>query len=108
MILYHLVDDIAEKYLDLIDDLNDEIDELEENVEVWPAERIRGRLSELRHDILHIRGDGHIETDAEVATASGKSLVNEQPALFAELDEDQWRSTASVSPRKTLSSFSDH
>src|SRR4051812_1639282 len=55
MILYRLVDDIAERYLDLIDDLNDEIDELEENVEVWPSERIRGRLSALRHDILHIR-----------------------------------------------------
>ena len=55
MIVYHLVDDIAERYLDLIDDLNDEIDELEENVEVWPSERVRSRLSQLRHDILHIR-----------------------------------------------------
>jgi hypothetical protein len=34
--------------------------------------------------------------------------VNEQPALFAELDEDQWRSTASVSPRRTPESFSAH
>ena len=55
MIVYHLVDDIAERYLDLIDDLNDEIDELEEHVEEWPSERIRGRLSQLRHDVLHIR-----------------------------------------------------
>jgi magnesium transporter len=55
MIVYHLVDDIAEKYLDLIDDLNDEIDELEENVEIWASERVRARLSALRHDVLHIR-----------------------------------------------------
>jgi magnesium transporter len=55
MIAYHLVDAIAEKYLDLIDDLNDEIDELEENVEIWASERVRERLSALRHDILHIR-----------------------------------------------------
>ena len=55
MIVYHLVDDIAERYLDLIDDMNDEIDELEENVETWPSERIRERLSELRHDVLQIR-----------------------------------------------------
>jgi magnesium transporter len=55
MIVYHLVDDIAERYLDLIDDLNDEIDELEENVEVWSSERVRERLSALRHDVLHIR-----------------------------------------------------
>src|ERR1041385_4139180 len=33
MVVYHLVDDIAERYLDLIDDLNDEIDALEENGE---------------------------------------------------------------------------
>ena len=52
---YHLVDEIAERFLDLIDALNDEIDELEDHVEVWNAERVRTRLSELRHDILHIR-----------------------------------------------------
>jgi magnesium transporter len=55
MVVYHLVDDIAERFLDLIDDLNDEIDELEEHIEEWPAERIRARLSQLRHDVLHIR-----------------------------------------------------
>jgi magnesium transporter len=55
MVVYHLVDNIAEKYLDLIDDLNDEIDELEENVEAWESERVRARLSSLRHDVLHIR-----------------------------------------------------
>ena len=55
MIAYHLVDDVAERYLDLIDAVNDEIDELEENIEDWPAEKSRRRLSELRHDLLHIR-----------------------------------------------------
>jgi uncharacterized protein (DUF488 family) len=65
-------------------------------------------LGERGHELMHIRGDGRIETDAEVAAASGKSLVNEQPALFAELDEDQWRSTASVLPKKTPASSSAH
>jgi uncharacterized protein (DUF488 family) len=65
-------------------------------------------LAERGHEIMHIRGNGHVETDAEVAAASGKNLVNEQPALFAELDEDQWRSTASVSPKKAPASFSAH
>ncbi len=55
LIAYHLVDDVAERFLDLIDDLNDEIEELEDHVEDWPAERVRGRLSQLRHDMLHIR-----------------------------------------------------
>lgn len=65
-------------------------------------------LVERGHELLHIRADARLETDADVAAQSGKSLVNEQPALFAELDEDQWRSTASVSPRKTPASFSAH
>ena len=55
MIVYRLADDVAERYLDLIDALNDEIDELEDHVEEWPSEQIRGRLSHLRHDLLHIR-----------------------------------------------------
>ena len=58
------------------------------------------------YTMLHIRGDGRIETDAEVASQSGKPLVSDQPALFAELEEDQWRSTASVSPKKAPASSS--
>jgi magnesium transporter len=55
MFAFRLIDDIAERYLDLIDDVNDEIDELEDNVEAWPAAKIRARVSSLRHDLLHIR-----------------------------------------------------
>src|SRR4051794_34273657 len=55
MIAYHLVDDVAERFLDMIDDVNEEIDDLEDHVEEWPSERVRGRLSTLRHDMLHIR-----------------------------------------------------
>ena len=63
-------------------------------------------LVERGHEILHIRADGRLQTDAEVAAESGKPLVNGQPALFAELDEDQWRSTASVSPKRAPASSS--
>ena len=55
MMLYRLVDDIAERYLDLVDTLDEEIDELEDSVETNDAETTRTRLSELRHDLLHIR-----------------------------------------------------
>jgi hypothetical protein len=43
-----------------------------------------------------------------VAAEAGKPLVGPQPALFAELDEDQWRSTASVSPKRAPASSSAH
>jgi magnesium transporter len=55
MMFYRLVDDIAEHYLDLIDSLDEEIDQLEDIVETSPAATTRVRLSELRHDLLHIR-----------------------------------------------------
>lgn len=55
MMFYRLIDDIAEHYLDLVDALDGEIDELEDNVETAPAAQTRVRLSELRHDLLRIR-----------------------------------------------------
>jgi magnesium transporter len=55
MVVYHLVDDIAERFLDLIDALTDEIEELEEGIDHWASDRIRRRISDLRHDMLNIR-----------------------------------------------------
>jgi magnesium transporter len=55
MMFYRLIDDIAARYLDLVDQLDGEIDELEDGVETAPAAQTRDRLSELRHDLLHIR-----------------------------------------------------
>jgi magnesium transporter len=55
MMLYRLVDDIAEHYLDLVDALDDEIDGLEDTVETTPSAEIRNRLGEIRHQLLHIR-----------------------------------------------------
>jgi uncharacterized protein (DUF488 family) len=62
-------------------------------------------LTERGHTMLHIRGDGRLESDDIVAAEARKPLVDTQPALFAELDEDQWRSTASVLPKKAPASF---
>ena len=65
-------------------------------------------LSEHGHTMQHIRGDGRLETDEQVANEAGKLLIDTQPALFAELDEDQWRSTASVLPKRAPASSSAH
>ena len=65
-------------------------------------------LTERGHTMLHIRGDGRLESDETVAAEAGKPLIDTQPALFAELDEDQWRSTASVLPKKAPASSSAH
>jgi magnesium transporter len=54
-IVYRVVEDAAEAFLDLVDDLDGEIGELEDNVELWPHERVRARISDLRRDVLSIR-----------------------------------------------------
>jgi uncharacterized protein (DUF488 family) len=56
-------------------------------------------LVERGAELLHIRGNGEVQAEEQVATSSGKALVETQPALFAEMDEDKWRSTASVLPK---------
>jgi magnesium transporter len=55
MFVYHLIDEIAERYLDLIDDLDDEIDELEDMVADKTPREVGHRLRELREDVRGIR-----------------------------------------------------
>jgi magnesium transporter len=55
MFVYHLVDEIAERYLDLIDELDDEIDELEELIPVQKPVEVGRRLRKLREAVRVIR-----------------------------------------------------
>jgi magnesium transporter len=82
MILYHLVDDVAERYLNLIDAVNDEIDELEDHVESWPNEQVRQRLSDLRHDLLHIRRTLAPTRDAVRRIVDGRLELEEGVEAF--------------------------
>jgi len=59
-----------------------------ENVEIWPAARIRARLSDLRHDILHIRRTLGPTRDAvrnvfRAALATRQDVVTREADLFA-------------------------
>jgi uncharacterized protein (DUF488 family) len=65
-------------------------------------------LVERGAELLHIRGDGRLEDEAAIAAASGKLLSETQPALFADMDEDKWRSTASVLPKNRPNSSLVH
>jgi magnesium transporter len=55
MMVHRLVDDVAEQYLVLTDDLHAEIEELEDNVGTLSHEAIRSRIASIRHDLLRIR-----------------------------------------------------
>ena len=54
-IVYFILDAVAEAYLQVVDELDDEIDELEEAVEKSDPVFVRERISDLRRHFLHIR-----------------------------------------------------
>ena len=81
-IVYEIVDLIAEDFLDLVDALNDEIDELEEGIDIWAAQQIRQRISDLRHDLLHVRRTLGPTRDAVRAVVDRRIDVGEGPELL--------------------------
>jgi magnesium transporter len=82
IILYRIVDLIAEDFLDLVDALNDEIDELEEGIETWPSAQVRGRISDLRHDLLHVRRTLAPTRDAVRSIVDRRIDVGDGPELL--------------------------
>jgi len=82
LLAYRLLDEIAERYLDLVDALDDEIDELEDRVEAQPAGMTRARISTLRHDLLHIRRTLSPMRDAVRRVIDGTVEVEEGPEVF--------------------------
>jgi magnesium transporter len=107
-IAYHLVDDVAERFLDLLDDVDDEIDELEENIDTWSAIESRRRLSGLRHDLLHIRKtlsptrdavreivDGRVDVESRMPF-SREAFPREIEQLFATTYDKLLRATESI------------
>jgi magnesium transporter len=53
--LYSIIDEIAERFLAVIDRFEEEIDDLEDHVTEWPSDLVRSRISQTRHDISHVR-----------------------------------------------------
>jgi magnesium transporter len=54
-LLFRLVDDVAESFLDVVDTADAGIDTLEDHIDDWPSDQVRRRLGTLRHDLLHAR-----------------------------------------------------
>jgi magnesium transporter len=80
--VYRLVDLIAEYFLDLVDALDDEIDELEDGIDDWPSSQVRGRISQLRHDLLHVRRTVAPTRDALHRVVDRRIDVGEGPELL--------------------------
>jgi len=50
-----VADQVAEQFLEAVDELDTRVDEMDDGVDEWPAERVRSRLKALRHEILRVR-----------------------------------------------------
>jgi Mg2+ and Co2+ transporter CorA len=102
MIAYHLLDDIAERYLDLLEAFDDEIDELEEHIEERSNLRMRRRLWEVRHDLLHVRRTLAPTRDAVRGVVDGRVDLEGRPIFRHEVFP---RDVERRSRRSTTSSY---
>jgi magnesium transporter len=85
-LLYRLVDDVAESFLDVVDSSDGEIDELEENMEIWPSQRVRARVAGLRHDLLHARRNVSATRSAVRRIVDGRLDMRDEQLFPTELE----------------------
>jgi magnesium transporter len=82
MCLYLLFDEIAERFLDAVDGFDAAIDDLEDHVTDWESSKIRSRISNTRHDILHIRRMLAPTRDAARAVLDDRVEIDGDVTLF--------------------------
>jgi magnesium transporter len=109
VVAYYLLDEVAERYLGIIDVLDGEIDELEEGIESRPSADVRKRLSELRRDVLLIRRTLTPTRDAVRRIVDGRVDVGEDSVFdrsleleFAEVSDRLLRATESLDVSREL------
>jgi len=77
-----VIDEIAERFLDMVDGFDESIDELEDHVQDWPSTTIRARISSVRHDILHVRRVLAPTRDAARAVLDDRVEIDGDVSLF--------------------------
>ena len=82
-LVFHLMDDVAQSALEVVDAADAAIDELEDHIEDWPSVRVRRRISDLRHELIHARRTVGA-TRGKVRRISDKRLDTAGETLFPE------------------------
>ena len=85
MIAYHLVDEVAERYLDLLDSIDEEVDELDAAVAEWPSERVQRRIADLRRALIEIRRTLGPTREAVRGVVDGRVDVSRRPLVRREV-----------------------
>lgn len=115
-LVHRLVDDVVDTYLEALDAVYAEIEELEDSIDAWPASRVRTRISDLRHELLHSRRTVAATRAAVRRILDGRIEVGDHalfpPAterLFAETYETLVRVTEELDiARDLLAGVRDH
>ena len=115
-LVHRLVDEVVESFLDGLDGAYAEIEELEDMLDDWPPSRVRARLSDLRHELLHGRRTVAATRAAVRRVLDGRIEVGEHalfpPAterLFSETYETLVRVTEELDiARDLLAGVRDH
>lgn len=85
---YRFMDGVADRYLDVVDELEDEIGELEDHVEYQPADAVSLRIRRLRYQLLHVRRALAPTRDAVRAVADGRIPLPGDPDLVRDLEHE--------------------
>jgi magnesium transporter len=80
--LHVVIDEIAERFLTMVDGFDESIDALEDHVQDWPSTEIRERISTIRHDILHTRRVLAPTRDAARAVLDDRVELDGDVSLF--------------------------
>ena len=80
--LYLLIDEIAERFLTVVDRFDDDIDELEDNIGTWPSQNVREHISHIRHEILEVRRVLAPSRDAARAVLDDRVEIDGDVTLF--------------------------
>jgi Mg2+ and Co2+ transporter CorA len=91
-LVFRLIDDVAQSYLEVVDAADSEIDELEDHIDDWPSVRIRREIAELRHELINARRTVGA-TRGAVRRITDKRLDLDDDALFPENVERMFADT---------------
>jgi magnesium transporter len=120
-IAYYLIDEVAERYLDLLDNIDEEIEALESDLDTMPLGQARGRISAVRRDLLRIRRtlaptrdavrevvDGRVDVDRR-RFFSREIFPREVEVQFASVYDKFLRATESIDyARELLAAVRDY
>jgi Mg2+ and Co2+ transporter CorA len=116
VLVHRLIDEVADSYLGALDAVYGEIDELEDAIDVWSPRRVRERISDLRHELLHGRKTASATRAAVRRILDGRIEVGDHALfppvverLFAETYETLVRVTEELDiARDLLAGVRDH